>query len=239
MTLFLRLSALTALAFTLTACETVLDADPTSQITPGASVHAVNHAIYGNPDALKEGRTVDELNTLIRRNFEPLDEIVPGTDTAYMWFFRSERPLAEKDRAAAELLAAHEGIEWLHLRQMVATQLLDLHARNGSDDLDAIERYTAILIDGQWVKATPAFNIELTERFRLKPLDFDGRADSIYHPFDLDGRAHMEYLRFRGEFAEIPVTEMRDDFARLYPAMALVGSADFDADVAAESAPSA
>ena len=116
-------------AFTLTACETVLDADPTSQITPGASVHAVNHAIYGNPDALKEGRTVDELNTLIRRNFEPLDEIVPGTDTAYMWFFRSERPLAEKDRAAAELLAAHEGIEWLHLRQMVATQLLDLHAR--------------------------------------------------------------------------------------------------------------
>ena len=149
MTLFLRLSALTALAFTLTACETVLDADPTSQITPGASVHAVNHAIYGNPDALKEGRTVDELNTLIRRNFEPLDEIVPGTDTAYMWFFRSERPLAEKDRAAAELLAAHEGIEWLHLRQMVATQLLDLHARNGSDDLDAIERYTAILIEAE------------------------------------------------------------------------------------------
>ena len=149
MTLFLRLSALTALAFTLTACETVLDADPTSQITPGASVHAVNHAIYGTPDALKEGRTVDELNTLIRRNFEPLDEIVPGTDTAYMWFFRSERPLAEKDRAAAELLAAHEGIEWLHLRQMVATQLLDLHARNGSDDLDAIERYTAILIEAE------------------------------------------------------------------------------------------
>jgi transglutaminase-like putative cysteine protease len=95
--------------------------------------------------------------------------------------------------------------------------------------------YTAILIDGQWVKATPAFNIELTERFRLKPLDFDGRADSIYHPFDLDGRAHMEYLRFRGEFAEIPVTEMRDDFARLYPAMALVGSADFDADIRAET----
>ena len=97
--------------------------------------------------------------------------------------------------------------------------------------------YTAILIDGQWVKATPAFNIELTERFRLKPLDFNGREDSIYHPFDLDGRAHMEYLRFRGEFAEIPVIEMREDFARLYPAMAQVGTADFDADVAAESAP--
>lgn len=99
--------------------------------------------------------------------------------------------------------------------------------------------YTAILLHGQWVKATPAFNIELTERFRLKPLEFDGREDSIYHPFDLDGRAHMEYLHFRGEFAEIPVAEMRADFARLYPDMGLAGQADFEADVRAETAPGA
>lgn len=95
--------------------------------------------------------------------------------------------------------------------------------------------YTDILLHGRWVKATPAFNIELTERFRLKPLAFDGIEDSIYHPFDLDGRAHMEYLHFRGEFAEIPVAEMRADFARLYPDMALAGAADFDADVRAET----
>ena len=29
--------------------------------------------------------------------------------------------------------------------------------------------YTAILIGGTWVKATPAFNIELCEKFRIKP----------------------------------------------------------------------
>ena len=65
--------------------------------------------------------------------------------------------------------------------------------------------YTSIYLDGKWVKATPAFNIELCEKFRLKPLDFDGLADSIYHPFDLDGNRHMEYLGYRGEFADVPI----------------------------------
>jgi transglutaminase-like putative cysteine protease len=95
--------------------------------------------------------------------------------------------------------------------------------------------YTAILLDGQWVKATPAFNIELCEKFRLHPLEFDGRGDSIYHPFDLEGRQHMEYLRYRGEFADVPVAEMRADFAVFYAHMMdQLGSGDFDAEVSRE-----
>ena len=34
--------------------------------------------------------------------------------------------------------------------------------------------YTEVWLDGRWLKATPAFNKELTERFGLKPLDWDG-----------------------------------------------------------------
>ena len=51
--------------------------------------------------------------------------------------------------------------------------------------------YTAIWLDGQWLKATPAFNKELCEKFRIHTLEFNGREDSIYHPYDRDGRAHM------------------------------------------------
>src|SRR5438105_5824270 len=51
--------------------------------------------------------------------------------------------------------------------------------------------YTAIRVDGRWVKATPAFNVELCRRMGLHSLEFDGTADSIYHPFDLSGRRHM------------------------------------------------
>lgn len=39
--------------------------------------------------------------------------------------------------------------------------------------------YASLCINGAWVKATPAFNIELCEKFRLRPLEFDGENDSI------------------------------------------------------------
>lgn len=95
--------------------------------------------------------------------------------------------------------------------------------------------YTDIHLGGQWVKATPAFNIELCQRFRLKPLEFDGTADSIYHPFDEDGRQHMEYLRYRGEYADVPLAEIKADFARLYPQMAGLKDGDFDQEILRET----
>jgi transglutaminase-like putative cysteine protease len=79
--------------------------------------------------------------------------------------------------------------------------------------------YTEVWLDGRWVKATPAFNRELTERFGLKPLEWDGVSDSIYHPFDLSGRRHMEYLAYRGVFADIPFDEIRAAFRHYYPRM--------------------
>ena len=98
--------------------------------------------------------------------------------------------------------------------------------------------YTAIRLDERWIKATPAFNVELCEKFRLRPLAFDGREDSIYHPFDLEGRQHMEYLRYRGEFADLPLAELTRDFMRIYGHMVDdLGRADFDADVIRETGP--
>jgi transglutaminase-like putative cysteine protease len=79
--------------------------------------------------------------------------------------------------------------------------------------------YTDVWLDGRWLKATPAFNRELTERFGLKPLDWDAASDSIYHPFDLSGRRHMEYLAYRGVFADIPFDEIRAAFRHYYPRM--------------------
>lgn len=96
--------------------------------------------------------------------------------------------------------------------------------------------YTDIALDGRWVKATPAFNIQLCERFGLLPLDFDGRADSIYHPFDRAGNQHMEYVRQRGAFDDMPLDQIVADFAITYPGMATSepGQADFAADAQRE-----
>ena len=73
------------------------------------------------------------------------------------------------------------------------------------------------------VAGTPAFNIELCRRFRVRPLEFDGREDSLYHPFDEDDRRHMEYLRYRGTYADVPVEEIQGVFREVYPALYRLG----------------
>ncbi len=104
-----------------------------------------------------------------------------------------------------------------------------LRARMGSD-LFIYHGYTEFHIDGRWVKATPAFNRQLCERFRVKPLEFDGREDSIFHPFDADERRHMEYLRDRGSHADVPVEEITRAFREAYPVLyALRGKAAAEA----------
>jgi transglutaminase-like putative cysteine protease len=84
-------------------------------------------------------------------------------------------------------------------------------------DVYVYHGYTELLIEGRWVKATPAFNVQLCRRFRVKPLEFDGREDSIFHPFDEDERRHMEYLRERGTFADVPVAEIQAAFRVAHP----------------------
>ncbi len=95
------------------------------------------------------------------------------------------------------------------MRQVMQTDVFYFHG------------YTSIYLRGRWVKATPAFNIELCEKFGLRPLEFDGLEDSLYHPFDLAGHRHMEYLNDRGEYLEPPIDDMITLFRRHYPGMAL------------------
>ena len=99
--------------------------------------------------------------------------------------------------------------------------------------------YTALYLDERWVKATPAFNIELCEKFGLKPLEFNGRDDSIYHAFDQAGNRHMEYLHDRGQFLEPPIEAMRRTFDEYYPGWPDISDAteaDFGGEVADETA---
>lgn len=104
-------------------------------------------------------------------------------------------------------------------------------------DVFAWHGYTLIALDGRWLKATPAFNIELCEKFRLAPLDFDGRQDALYHPFDLEGSKHMEYLRDRGEYEDVPVDAMRATLREMYPSFRTGDhdGADFEAEADAEN----
>jgi transglutaminase-like putative cysteine protease len=97
-----------------------------------------------------------------------------------------------------------------------------LRERMGTD-LFIYHGYAELFLEGKWVKATPVFNSELCRRFRVKPLEFDGREDSIFHPFDEDDRRHMEYVRDHGSFADVPAERIRSEFEAYYPKVYMLG----------------
>ena len=103
-------------------------------------------------------------------------------------------------------------------------------------DLFIWHGYAELWLDGAWRKATPAFNVELCDRFCLLPLEFNGRDDSIYHPFDRAGNRHMEYVRQHGSFDDMPLERIAADFARTYPdwGKQTLGEQSFLADIERE-----
>ncbi|WP_436498896.1 transglutaminase-like domain-containing protein [Actinokineospora sp. HUAS TT18] len=62
----------------------------------------------------------------------------------------------------------------------------------------------SLRLDDRWITATPVFNKTLCRMYRMAPLEFDGTADSVYHPFDVHGRKQMEFVRTHGEFPDLP-----------------------------------
>ena len=111
------------------------------------------------------------------------------------------------------------------LREMMQTDVFAWHG------------YTSIYLNHKWIKATPAFNIELCEKFGLKPLEFNGLEDSLYHEFDQAGNKHMEYMQDRGEFTDVPLNEILTSFEDLYGGRLTKFNTtkdDFQADVDSE-----
>ncbi len=83
-------------------------------------------------------------------------------------------------------------------------------------DLFVYHGYTEFYLEGKWVKATPAFNAELCKKHHVKPLDFNGREDSLFQPFNLERKQFMEYVEYYGTYADIPVDEIVAAWEKVY-----------------------
>ena len=79
--------------------------------------------------------------------------------------------------------------------------------------------YVEIFLNDRWVKATPAFNRSLCERVGIKPLEFDGLEDSVFHEFDRQGEKHMEYVKDHGQFEDLPFEVIDSAIQECYPAL--------------------
>lgn len=77
--------------------------------------------------------------------------------------------------------------------------------------------YSELWLDSKWVKATPAFNIEMCDKFDIKPVEFDGSRDAVFHERNRKGELHIEYLKYHGTFADLPFEEIMRVFSNMYP----------------------
>lgn len=100
----------------------------------------------------------------------------------------------------------------------------------------AMHGYTELYLEGRWVKATPAFNLALCRLFKVAPLEFDGRSDSVFHPYNAEGRRYMEYLVDHGSFDDLPLELFFSHLRQCYPHLFEEGSAFLRGDLQVEAA---
>lgn len=95
-----------------------------------------------------------------------------------------------------------------------------------------------MILNGRWVKDTPTFNLSFCERFGVRPLDFKGIHDAIFHEFDRKGNRHREYVYDHGPFADLPCDMIMASFRKYYPMYFTKGiiaiAGDFEAEALGE-----
>jgi len=83
-------------------------------------------------------------------------------------------------------------------------------------DLFVYHGFVECYIEGRWVKATPAFNIDLCRKHHVPPLEFNGREDSLFQAYNLQNQRFMEYIHFHGLYADIPVDQIVAAWEKAY-----------------------
>ena len=83
-------------------------------------------------------------------------------------------------------------------------------------DLFVYHGFVEFYLEEKWVKATPAFNIELCQKHHVPPLEFNGREDSLFQAYNLENRKFMEYVEFHGIETDIPVDRIVKSWMKAY-----------------------
>jgi len=83
-------------------------------------------------------------------------------------------------------------------------------------DVFVYHGFTEFYLEGKWVKSTPTFNAELCRKHQVIPLEFNGRDDSIFHPYNMGKKQFMEYIEYHGTYADIPVDDILTAWEKAY-----------------------
>lgn len=59
------------------------------------------------------------------------------------------------------------------------------------------------------MKVTPALDLEMCERNRIIPVEFDGGKNVKFHSHSQDGKLHIEYVLDRWPYEDVPLNGIR------------------------------
>lgn len=192
-------------------------------LRPTPSIDCDNESIKQKADDLTkaQGKDMDKAKSLfyfvrdeIKYNPIPLD---------FSEGYRASNTLERKEGFCVEkasLLAAFAravGIPArLHLadirNHLVSDRLMEVMGTN----LFSYHGYSELFIDGKWVKATPAFDLKMCHQNRIIPVEFNGKNDAIFHPHNVDGKLHIEYVHDHGHYEDIPFDDILAAWEQLY-----------------------
>jgi hypothetical protein len=83
-------------------------------------------------------------------------------------------------------------------------------------DLFIYHGYMELYLEGKWIKATPAFDLETCQENRWIPVEFDGKHDAILHTHSSEGKLHIEYVVDHGCYDDLPINDIFTAFEKGY-----------------------
>ncbi|HRK27186.1 MAG TPA: transglutaminase family protein [Chitinophagales bacterium] len=116
--------------------------------------------------------------------------------------------------AAARAVGIPNKLGFANVRNHLATEKFIRALRT---NVFVFHGYVSLYLNGTWVKATPAFNQSLCQKFGVQPLPFNGITDAVFQEFDHHGKQYMEYLHYHGEFADFPFEQFVTELQTYYP----------------------
>jgi hypothetical protein len=115
--------------------------------------------------------------------------------------------------AAARAVGIASRLSFYIVRNHIATERLEKLLKT---NYLVFHGAAEMFLNGEWRKATPAFNKHLCEFLGVEPLEFDGTQDSIFQGFDRSGGKFMEYVHDYGAFADLPYEMYLDELGKHY-----------------------
>jgi transglutaminase-like putative cysteine protease len=116
--------------------------------------------------------------------------------------------------ASARAAEIPSRLSFYNVRNHIATDRL---AQVLEKDYLVFHGAAEMYLNGEWVKATPAFNKRLCDFLGVDAIEFDGTGDAIFQEFDRTGNVFMEYLHDYGAFDDMPYQMFLDELDKHYP----------------------